>query len=62
MERPWRNAEPEPLDSLEFDLSPMSQDEALEIVKAVAVKYATDQRLSTQLDDWVAGCTEDFAD
>jgi hypothetical protein len=40
----------------------MSQEEALSIVKAVAVKYATDQPVAGQLEDWVAGCTDDFDD
>ncbi len=40
----------------------MSQAEALEFVRAVAVKYAPDQRPTAQLDDWVAGCTDEFGD
>jgi hypothetical protein len=62
MERLWTNAEREPLRGLEPGALPMSQEEALSIVKAVAVKYATDQPVAGQLEDWVAGCTDDFDD
>jgi hypothetical protein len=40
----------------------MSQEEALEIVKKVAVNYMTEERLTVRLDDWVAGCTDEFGD
>jgi hypothetical protein len=62
MEQPWTKAESESSLGLEIDAPPMSQEEALSIIKAVAAKYAADQRLATQLDDWVAGCTDDFDD
>src|SRR6476469_8666400 len=48
MERPWTNAEREPLRGLEPGALPMSQEEALSIVKAVAVKYATDQPVRSE--------------
>ncbi len=60
MERPWTDAGQESLSRLPIDPTPMSQDEALEIVKAIALKYAIEQRPPTQLADWVAGCTDDF--
>ena len=62
MEQPWTYGERETRNSSAQAARPMSQDEALEIVKKVAINYMTEERLAVQLDDWVAGCTDEFGD
>jgi hypothetical protein len=60
MDRPWINEEHEPARVLKPDALPMSQEEALRIIRAVAVTYATDRAVAGQLEDRVAGWTDDF--
>jgi len=62
MEQPWTYGERETRNSPAQATQPMSQEEALEIVRKVAVQYMTEERLTVQFDDWIAGCTDEFGD
>lgn len=62
MDQPWITDDRGIFTGPDQHAQPMSQEEALNILKSVAAKYAPAQPVTPQLDDWVAGCTEDFGD
>ena len=62
MKQPWTYGERETFSGPAHAVQPMSQEEVLEIFKKVAGRYMSEERPTVQLNDWGAGCTDEFGD